>query len=89
MFSLSSLLVAVPLLFSCSVAAPTTAIEVLPRAAKHAAASQDAPRFVAYSDKWVSGETGPPSVDTIKVRIFFEYITFTILTSSPQGFNVL
>ena len=69
MFSLSSLFVAASVLFSCAVAAPAAEVEVVPRAAKHAAASQDAPHFVAYSDKWVSGETGPPSVDTIKVRV--------------------
>ena len=27
------------------------------------------PRFVIYSDKFVSGETGPPSVDMVKVGI--------------------
>ncbi|KAM5534675.1 hypothetical protein V8D89_011687 [Ganoderma adspersum] len=79
MFSLSSLFVAASVLFSCAVAAPTTAVEVVPRAAKHAAASQDAPRFVAYSDKWVSGETGPPSVDTIKG--FNVFVLSFLLTS--------
>ena len=27
-----------------------------------------APRFVVYSDRWVSGETGPPPVAQVKVR---------------------
>jgi hypothetical protein len=28
-----------------------------------------APHFVIYSDKWISGETGPPAVSSIKVCI--------------------
>ena len=28
-----------------------------------------APRFVVYSDEWVSGENGPPSASTVKVSV--------------------
>ena len=31
-----------------------------------ARATPAAPHFVVYSDEWVSGETGPPSVSSIK-----------------------
>lgn len=33
-----------------------------------AAAAPAAPRFVIYSDEWVSGLTGPPAVSTVNVR---------------------
>ncbi|TBU27275.1 glycoside hydrolase family 18 protein [Dichomitus squalens] len=51
------------LLLSKSVlSAPTAEVELQTRAAATVPA---APRFVIYSDKWVSGETGPPSVDQL------------------------
>ena len=33
------------------------------------------PHFVAYSDKWVSGETGPPNVTAITVSPVLSSIT--------------
>ena len=32
-------------------------------------ATPAAPHFVIYSDEWVSGENGPPSVSEVQVRI--------------------
>ena len=66
MFGLSALFVLSSLLLSKSVlSAPTAEVELQTRAAATVPA---APRFVIYSDKWVSGETGPPSVDQLTVR---------------------
>lgn len=41
----------------------TTAREILARA------TPTAPHFVIYSDKFVSGETGPPDASAVAVRI--------------------
>ena len=46
-----------------------TARSFLTTRAKNAVPS--APRFVIYSDKFVSGETGPPSVDMVKVEVLY------------------
>jgi hypothetical protein len=51
-----------------------------------------APHFVIYSDKWVSGETGPPAVSRIKVCIrqrLQYYVLITFLLFGNQGYNVL
>ncbi|KAF8966247.1 hypothetical protein BDZ97DRAFT_1756668 [Flammula alnicola] len=54
--------------------------DLLPRAEN---AVPSAPHFVIYSDKWVNGQTGPPSVDQIKLIIWVdEYgiISFSALS---------
>ena len=63
MFSLSYLFVFASLLFSSALSVPTPEVGIESRAAT----VTSAPRFVIYSDKWVSGETGPPKASTIKV----------------------
>ncbi|KAM5540642.1 hypothetical protein V8D89_005673 [Ganoderma adspersum] len=62
MFSLSYLFVFASLLFSSALSVPTPEVGIESRAAT----VTSAPRFVIYSDKWVSGETGPPKASTIK-----------------------
>ncbi|KAI1792510.1 glycoside hydrolase [Ganoderma leucocontextum] len=78
MFSLSFLFVFASLLFSSALSVPTLGVEVESRAA---AAVTAAPRFVIYSDKWVSGETGPPKAATIKGYNVF--ILSFLLSSGP------
>ncbi|KAI0315995.1 glycoside hydrolase [Amylostereum chailletii] len=45
------------------------------------AAAQDAPHFVVYSEKWVSGENGPPDVSV--VTGFNTFILSFLLISGP------
>jgi hypothetical protein len=42
-----------------------------------------APRFVIYSDKFVSGETGPPPVSMVEVRTVF--IIIVSKSSTQRG----
>lgn len=49
-----------------------------------------APRFVIYSDEWVSGENGPPAVSEIEVRGFWAQRVCTMcLTLLLQGLQRL
>lgn len=68
LFGLSSLLVtaAIPLEAHNLT---DTAKSFLTTRAKNAVPA--APRFVIYSDKFVSGLTGPPPVDQVRVRLSF------------------
>ncbi|KAI0644217.1 glycoside hydrolase [Trametes meyenii] len=70
MFSLSLFSVLSSLLlFRSALSAPTCELRLASRstpAPKGSADTPDAPRFVIYSDKFVSGVTGPPPVDQIK-----------------------
>ena len=61
-------LVAAACLFGSSSAAPTGAADLAARKSNAAAAVQDAPHFVVYTDAWISGETGPPDVSQLNVR---------------------
>ena len=63
-------LVAAACLFGSSSAAPTGAADLAARKSNAAAAVQDAPHFVVYTDAWISGETGPPDVSQLKVQSF-------------------
>lgn len=67
MFSLSSLFVFTSLLFSGTFSLPTPEVGIESRADSTVPST---PHFVIYSDKWVSGETGPPQASTLKVRAF-------------------
>ena len=70
MFPLSWLYVLSSMLLLRSVlSAPTCELSLKARdTALEKRAVPSGPRFVIYSDKWVSGETGPPSVDQLTVR---------------------
>jgi len=48
-----------------------------------------APRFVIYSDKFVSGETGPPPVDMVKVGVLYSARNDFSSPGCFQGYNVL
>jgi hypothetical protein len=64
----------------------------LPDMAPSARPTPAAPHFVIYSDKWVSGETGPPAVSSIEVCIhqrLHYYVSITFLLFGNQGYNVL
>ena len=67
MFSLWVLALLPSLLLSGVLAAPTCELKLAERSAVEKRAVPSSPRFVIYSDKWVSGETGPPKASTIKV----------------------
>ena len=46
--------------------------------------SPAAPHFIVYSDKWVSGETGPPAPSVIEVRVYIHVFA----TSSHNSYAV-
>lgn len=54
-------------------------------------ATPAAPHFVIYSDKWVSGENGPPPVSDVTVRFPDDGLSsyLLILLSFNKGYNVL
>lgn len=73
-FAKVSAFVAAALFFGSASAAPTGATDLVQRKTNAAAAVQDAPHFVVYTDAWISGETGPPDVSLLKVRSSRTYI---------------
>ena len=71
MFALSWLYVlSSMLLFQSVLSAPTRELSLAARnTAVDKRAVPGAPRFVVYSDRWVSGLTGPPPVSQIQVSL--------------------